>query len=431
MSDHESGKEGEFYYENEGELNNEMHSNNENENEIVDRNEGGAEEKGGENEEGEESEDEQTKAIKSMPKFKLKRKLERRKSRESEGGESQHEELAQEREHEREQEQEQEQREKEYKEGEEEEGDNAYPQEHEDERRSKKRRKRRRDEEDEEGERGEPQEITDPKQLEIIAINKEIDMALKSGKTSRRRKRDELDAGVDEEIVKLQEKMRRAAMEDFEANKEGAAAMHKVGMLVEVSRELGKSHLHEVMLENNILDTIRLWLEPLDDGALPGLDLQQEMLGVISRMPVRTEHLRDSGIGKIILFMSKCDRYPDRIKRQAMGLVQKWARPLLKRSSSFRDKVATMNADGGGVRRRSSAEDRQEGFLGSIQVQTGNSESGQTRRAIIPSKNIKNYTVMPKGSISLREQPEGKANNAMPDIYKRLKASFQKKKRPN
>lgn len=45
-----------------------------------------------------------------------------------------------------------------------------------------------------------------------------------------------------------------------------------------------RTHLHEQFLENQILEAVKLWLEPLPDGSLPSLDIQTEMLEILAKV---------------------------------------------------------------------------------------------------------------------------------------------------
>ncbi|KAJ2847900.1 Transcription factor iws1, partial [Coemansia erecta] len=201
---------------------------------------------------------------------------------------------------------------------------------------------------EEAGDDGEQQQPLDPKQAEIDEINRKIDAALKSGRNRRRKRTDEDDAAIDELIVDLRKRMRDAAYHDIDDNKDRLPAIHKLSMLPEVVEELGKVQLYEALLDNNIVDSIRLWLEPLDDGSLPNLDVQNAMLECLKKLPIRRDHLRESGIGKIILFMSRCPRISERNRRICEQFVQQWSRMVLRLSSDYHDrrvKEAAVNLD--------------------------------------------------------------------------------------
>ena len=55
-------------------------------------------------------------------------------------------------------------------------------------------------------------------------------------------------------------------------------------------------------------------------------------------MNIDTETLRESGLGRIVLFYTKCKRVTQPIQRIASQLVEEWSRPILKRSASYRDR---------------------------------------------------------------------------------------------
>ncbi|KAJ2908076.1 Transcription factor iws1, partial [Coemansia aciculifera] len=178
----------------------------------------------------------------------------------------------------------------------------------------------------------------DPRQAELDEINRKIDLALKTGRSRRRKRTDEDDANIDEMIVEIRKRMREAAYRDIDDNKDRLPAIHKLSMLSDVVELLGKVHLYEALLDNNIVDSIRLWLEPLDDGSLPSLDIQNAMLEALSKLPIRRDHLRESGVGKIVLFMSKCPRISENNRHMCEHFVQQWSRMVLRLSSDYRDK---------------------------------------------------------------------------------------------
>lgn len=49
--------------------------------------------------------------------------------------------------------------------------------------------------------------------------------------------------------------------------------------------------------------------------------------------------LRESGLGRIVLFYSICKRVTPDISRVAVQLVSTWSRPIIKRPASFRERV--------------------------------------------------------------------------------------------
>ncbi|KAJ1729701.1 Transcription factor iws1 [Coemansia sp. Benny D160-2] len=276
---------------------------------------------------------------------------------------------------------------------------------------------------------GQPQQL-DPKQAEIDAINKKIDAALKSGRSRRRKRTDEDDAAIDELIMDLRKRMRDAAYRDIDDNKDRLPAIHKLSMLSEVIVELGKTQLYEVFLENNIVDSIRLWLEPLDDGSLPNLDVQNAMLEILKKLPIRRDHLRESGIGKIILFMSRCPRIPEQNRRTCERFVQQWSRMVLRLSSDYRDrrvKEATVNLDHRRhTARRPAAANESALTPGRIRIESGTGKNGERSSAYIPQRVAGDYNVMPVSSISLTPNQQRSSGRSAADRFKKLRQAMSK-----
>ena len=55
----------------------------------------------------------------------------------------------------------------------------------------------------------------------------------------------------------------------------------------------------------------------------------------MSKMYIDTNTLKDSGLGRVVLFYTKCKRVTSAIQRQAVSLVSGWSRPIIKRSASY------------------------------------------------------------------------------------------------
>ncbi|KAJ1950442.1 Transcription factor iws1, partial [Linderina macrospora] len=153
------------------------------------------------------------------------------------------------------------------------------------------------------------------------------------------------------------------------------------------------------------------------------------LLDILGKLPIRRDHLRESGIGKIIMFMSKCPRIPERNRRVCEQFVQRWSRMVMKLSSNFRDRKireTTVNLDRRHFAGRPS-QGNEEGRRapGGIQVQSGSGKDGERATARIPQRVAANYNVMPVSSVNISmEQMRGAGREA--DKYKRLKQTMVK-----
>ncbi|KAF9157459.1 Transcription factor iws1 [Actinomortierella ambigua] len=184
--------------------------------------------------------------------------------------------------------------------------------------------------------------VPSARQAALEQLERDFENATKSGKTARRRKKDEedIDGELDESASRFVSKMREAAFADIDAKLKKESSLHKVRMLESVKRQLNKSQVHNTFLDNGILEAMRLWLEPLHDASLPSLDIIHDFLVLLDKLPIQTDHLVNSGVGRVVYFYTKVDesRVTPTIKRLAGSLVDKWSRPIVKLSQDFRDK---------------------------------------------------------------------------------------------
>lgn len=92
-------------------------------------------------------------------------------------------------------------------------------------------------------------------------------------------------------------------------------------------------NLQQSIMDNNLLQGVRRWLEPLNDKSLPSLNIQRAFFPLLLRMEIDTITLKMSGLGKIVLFYTKCGRVDPAIRRMADKLIgESFAREASKRT---------------------------------------------------------------------------------------------------
>ena len=149
---------------------------------------------------------------------------------------------------------------------------------------------------------------------------------------------------ADEEIADLRGRMAHAAELDVLARQADPPkpAMHKLRLLPEVTALLNRNSRDVenaiVDPENNLLESVRFFLEPLSDGSLPAYNIQRELFASLAKLPIDKESLISSGIGKVVLFYTKSKKPEPNIKRAAERLLVEWTRPILKRSVDYRQR---------------------------------------------------------------------------------------------
>ncbi|ESK87250.1 transcription factor iws1 [Moniliophthora roreri MCA 2997] len=262
-----------------------------------------------------------------------------------------------------------------------------------------------------------------PEKANKIRINQQIEAALKSKRSSRPKKRKNdsqiLDSFADDEVARLRENMNMAADEDIRANQEKQPATAKLKLLPEAMDTLRKSALAQSIIDNNLLDAVKRWLEPLPDTSLPALNIQREFFGALRKMEfIDSSVLKESGLGPLVLFYTKCKRVQPDVRRIADELVSTWSRPIIKRSASYRDRVvpvasASLDAETQGQR------DRLQAILARAKAADANRVKRNT--VSIPQPSLGTYTVAPsamrgvassQGGQFVREDVERRRKNA-------------------
>ncbi|EPQ54369.1 hypothetical protein GLOTRDRAFT_44118, partial [Gloeophyllum trabeum ATCC 11539] len=247
-----------------------------------------------------------------------------------------------------------------------------------------------------------------PEQANKLKLDMQIEAILKSKKSSRpkRKKKDEeevLDRFADEEVSRLREAMLIAADDDDQANKEKLPATAKLKMLPQVMEVLRKTALAQSIIDNNLLEGVKRFLEPLPDRSLPALNIQKEIFGILGKLEyIDSAVLKESRLGRVVLFYTKSKRVTPDVARTAENLVSKWSRPIIKRSASYRDRVIPVAQDGDAV-----GQER----LNAILARAKETEKNRVRKnaVMIPQRSLGSYTVAPKADAGFRK------NNAAVD----------------
>lgn len=155
-----------------------------------------------------------------------------------------------------------------------------------------------------------------------------------------------------------------------------------------------RSALAQSIIDNNLLEAVRRWLEPLPDRSLPALNIQREFFSIIKKMEfIDSAVLKESGLGRIVLFYTKCKRVTPDISRTANELVLTWSRPIIKRSASFRDLHIPQAEEGTTVRVER---------LNEILAKARESDKKRARpnAVAIPRAELGNYSIAPRSGLT-------------------------------
>jgi transcription factor SPN1 len=132
-------------------------------------------------------------------------------------------------------------------------------------------------------------------------------------------------------VAEFKKYISNAVSVDNRNNKEKKPATEKLRIIDDVVQKLLYKQTQPYFLDANILEILKLWIEPLPDCSLPNYVIRKNILDVLGVLPVKRRHLLGCGIGKIVYFYSKNKKECPDIRNLARGLVQKWTKVALVR----------------------------------------------------------------------------------------------------
>jgi transcription factor SPN1 len=141
-------------------------------------------------------------------------------------------------------------------------------------------------------------------------------------------------------VEKLLLKMSRAAELDDIAYQQQQPATHKLNLLPTVQQFVGMKPLQQTLLDRDILNHLRDWIEPRDSTSLPSLSIRTAVYNILLQLPCMSDHLRRTvrdrpPIGVTIVTLRKHKMETPENKRILKELMEKWSRPIFGQSTSF------------------------------------------------------------------------------------------------
>jgi len=247
----------------------------------------------------------------------------------------------------------------------------------------------------------------DPQSRKRALLEEKMDQAIKN-KSTRRRKADvdDLERMQDDKIDYLKDQMIKAANSDVEKNSQGQIATEKLKLLREVTDILSRADLAISILDNNLLEAVRLWLEPLPDASMPAYQIQKELIGSLETLPIKTDHLVASGIGKVLVFYQRSKRTEPTLKKIVDRLIGDWTRPILNKSDSYKDRTIQFGEYNKNRFTNQLASSKSNKPKEARTLYEENAE--RRKRAAIPSARTAAYKIAPRVDASLLRRQAGR-----------------------
>ncbi|KAG1691961.1 hypothetical protein DVH05_025941 [Phytophthora capsici] len=172
-----------------------------------------------------------------------------------------------------------------------------------------------------------------------------FDRTLKSLKTGRSRTKLSLSPQEMEQITQeVLYRMDKAYADDLASIAERRPALEKIKFVDNALHILRKIQFQPMLLDFDLLTIVKKWIQPLDDGSLPNVGLRTKMLEMVSKMPVFKEHLKRSGLGKVVMVLMKHPQETPENKELCRSLVERWSRAVFNKTLDF-SKLAELEAE--------------------------------------------------------------------------------------
>eukprot|EP00245_Coleochaete_scutata_P017006 TRINITY_DN8138_c0_g1_i1.p1 TRINITY_DN8138_c0_g1~~TRINITY_DN8138_c0_g1_i1.p1 ORF type:complete len:482 (-),score=170.27 TRINITY_DN8138_c0_g1_i1:359-1804(-) len=267
----------------------------------------------------------------------------------------------------------------------------------------------------------------------------EVARMLKGGK--KRKKTDRTPEETAMLVEQFMAKLEVAWEADGVANREGQPAINKLRLLPELVAILQKKHLQTEFLDRGILTLLKNWLEPLPDGSLPNITIRSALLTVINELPIdmeymdRKEQLKDSGLGRIIMFFSKLETETVKNRKLAQELVHKWSRPIVQKSTRYEDIRTWEETDAPSrarlPRQREVEEDdpadgEGDDFAGRAHKEPKPGEPGYRIMARIPQPVPLDFVIRPKSKISEEHEVRNERKKQGDEKRKKMEKTLKK-----
>ncbi|CAF3622863.1 unnamed protein product [Rotaria sp. Silwood1] len=222
----------------------------------------------------------------------------------------------------------------------------------------------------------------------------------------------------DELVSKLIDQMKIATEEDRIFNKSRQPATAKLLLLPTIEQHLCRADLTDTFLENGILNVLKDWLSPLPDKSLPNIKIRESLIKILQQFGVIDgDRLRDSGIGKALMYLYKHPRETKDNKIKLIKIIHDWARPIFNLDTDYklltREERQQRDVDQASFKRQTSLTGKPKNRSADVDLPFASdrrqdddelNKDDDCPRARVPRPSNKDYVVRPISAVEYSEK---------------------------
>jgi transcription factor SPN1 len=217
----------------------------------------------------------------------------------------------------------------------------------------------------------------------------------------KRKRTKEMDTDAKDKVVQSAlQRMSDAMTEDEAALKDGEPALSKIKLLPTIARVFKQRALRQTLLDFDALDLVTKWLAPNPDGTPPSLAVRRGLLEACQEFPALPEHLKRSGLGRVVMKIARDKTETPANRRLAKALVEAWSRPVVGKSLDYKQlQEATELRFKRSVRGNIAAVDEKKDDADEIFARE-NDAMAPSHRVRVPHFNGFDFVVRPESSVA-------------------------------
>ncbi|UJR08941.1 hypothetical protein I4U23_013193 [Adineta vaga] len=223
---------------------------------------------------------------------------------------------------------------------------------------------------------------------------------------------------ADKFVSKLIDQMKIATEEDRIFNKSRQPATAKLLLLPLIEQHLYRADLTEIFLDNGVLTVFKDWLSPLPDKSLPNIKIRESIIKILQQFGgINVDALRDSGIGKALMYLYKHPRETKENKIKLIKIIHDWARPIFNLDTDYkhltREERQQRDADQASLKRQTSQTGKPKNRSADMDLpfasnkRQGNDDEMDEEdcpRARVPRPSNKDYVVRPVSTVDYSDK---------------------------